>query len=101
MRLVLVRLILAVRIASKRTEEADEDEAAEELGGRSFPSIGMDRYKFSFSSGLRRWYCWKKLSLGSQLEKRRGEALRSSRSMFTSSRFMLTGVCYVNDKRLP
>lgn len=43
MRLVAVLLILAVRIASKRTEGADEDEAAEELGGRSLSSPGMDR----------------------------------------------------------
>ena len=54
-RLVAVLLMLAVRIASKRTEAADEDEAAEEeLVERLSPSSGMDLYNFSFSSGLRR-----------------------------------------------
>ena len=42
MRLVAVLLIWAVRIASKRIEEADEDEAAEELGERLMPSSGKD-----------------------------------------------------------
>ena len=45
MRLVVVLLIWAVRIASKRIEEADEVEVetAEELGGRSFSLAGIDR----------------------------------------------------------
>lgn len=43
MRLVFVLLMLTVRIASMRTEEADEDETAEELGGRSMASAGTDR----------------------------------------------------------
>ena len=42
-RLVFVLLILAVRIASMRTEEADEDEAADELEDRSVPWVGIDR----------------------------------------------------------
>lgn len=42
MRLVAVLLICAVRIASKRMEEAEDDETAEELGERLMPSSGKD-----------------------------------------------------------
>lgn len=42
MRLVAVLLIFAVRIASRRIEAADEEEAAEELEDRLDTSSGMD-----------------------------------------------------------
>ena len=56
MRLVIVLLIWAVRIASRRIEASDEDdvETSEELEGRSVLSAGTDRCSFSFSLGLRR-----------------------------------------------
>lgn len=52
--MVFVLLMLAVRIASRRNELVDEDEAAEELGGGSLFSTGIERYSVSFASGLRR-----------------------------------------------